>query len=299
MRYNIYIYQKKEKIKSKMKRGKPKMKKVILTVILAAFLLMSFTVSASASFIRAFTIDDFTITGQVNIIEDAYTHDRRALQGMIRDNAGNQHFTTLEVTVPAAGRYYIWALVFATHADDNSLFFSLNGAPQFTWDYMEIANNDPGFATFPYYNRWYWMYLSNREHAVRTHGISPDGHVHTALGKDLKRYVVELNAGVNTIRLATREPGAKYNALLITDDPNYDPNTDPLLPLGTDPRSVYGPPPAAPAPPPAPAAPAASAEPPATSPVAPMTGDTAFMALILMFALSAAAVYKLRKNRAG
>ena len=215
------------------------MKKAILFFIAAISLAAIFTATAlAAPFIRSYNADDFKINpgADIKLIDDSATYNKKAIQGLTRDDDAAKEFATLSIDVPAAGKYYVWAMTYATSTSDNSLYFSIDGQQRFTWDYMEIEVEHEDYDTYPYYSAWYWMYLTNRDYAIETLGISSDGHVHIATGL---RYVLELSAGSHEIKLITREPEAKYDALLITDDENYDPNKDPKLAINIDPKTVY------------------------------------------------------------
>ena len=290
-----------------------KTKKAMIFLVSALILLTSLATSALAAYIEAFNADSFKVNpgADIAIIDDSETYNKKAFQGPTRDDDAATHFATIEIEVPAAGKYYVWGMVYATATDDNSLYFAIDNSDKFTWDYMEIAVDNEDYDTYPYYGTWYWMYLTNRENAVEELGISPDGHVHIETGL---KYVLDLAAGKHTIQITTREPGAKYNALLITDDENYDPNNDASLAIGIDPQSIYPNPAIAAAEAAAEAerlaeiaaqeaAEAAAAEEAANEPApapapAPVTGDmTALLSLAMLAAFAGALAFAKKRAR--
>jgi len=201
------------------------MKKTILALTIAAVLVSVLAINALA-FTQAYSINSLQLNGNVAIGDAKGGFGDKAVWGTTRDDAKTTHFATLKVNVPADGKYYIWLYVTHTGTTDNSLFLSVNGGTAFSFDFIENVSE--------YYNIWYWMYGNSREDAGSTTGV--EGYMTARMPKAL-----ELKKGDNEIKLFTREPGAKYSAIILTDDDKYDPNKDTKLDANKiDPLTVYG-----------------------------------------------------------
>ena len=288
------------------------MKKKIMTMVLAAALIAGMAMPALA-FTQGFNLDDLKVNpgASVAAIDEAGLYGGKALQGDERDDDGATHFATLSFSVPADGKYAFWFLAWAMDVNSNSLFISIDGEEQFTFDYMEYRNvDDPDELVgpdFAYYETWYWMWLNSRAEIAEEHGMGMDGFNAYLTGQ--KKHI-DLKAGAHTMKVATREPYAKYAGVIITDDLNFDPNNDAALQGGKgDPAAAYPDPAiiaaaeaAAKAAEEAAAAAAAAEEaaaaaPAPAAPQAPRTGDNTVIYVFALALLASAAAALLRRRR--
>jgi hypothetical protein len=102
---------------------------------------------------------------------------------------------TWPLRVAKAGRYYLWARVFAPDHETNSFHIVLES----DWDELPVRDAwhlRPG-------SQWNWQCLS--------------------LGKSGAAVPVDLPAGQAWLQIRTREPGAKIDRLLLTSNPNERP----------------------------------------------------------------------------
>lgn len=196
------------------------MKKAIITLTTAVFLTMFLTISTLAAVYQAYTTDDFVINNgaDIKLNDDSGTYNGKMLSGFTRDDEGSNDFTTLKFSIPSDGKYAVWFLVSATGDTDNSLFLSLDDGDLFTCDYLEGEDS--------YYNNWYYMWMNSRSEIVEETGMENVGSAAALTGQ--KKYF-DLKTGDHTLKIITREPEAKYAAVIITDDLNYDPNKDAKL----------------------------------------------------------------------
>jgi beta-lactamase regulating signal transducer with metallopeptidase domain len=126
--------------------------------------------------------------------------DRRAANGSYLRVAGREHSrnappqegtATFALNVPRAGTYLIWARTRIDDDDEDSFWVRANDGAWFAWNGIE-ADDD-----------WEWS-------AVRAEGAA-------------HAIAIDLRAGDNTITFAYREPGARLDRLLITNDPRLTP----------------------------------------------------------------------------
>jgi len=260
-----------------------------------------------AAYIRGYNYDDFVKNPGADLGDNKDSpnelYNGKSIEGYERDDDGATNFTTLSFEVPAAGTYAFWFLVWAENETSNSQFLSLDGGEIFTFDYYESPEPDPDFV---HYNKWYWMWMNSRQEIMDENPELGFDGFNAFLSGQKKHFT--LTEGAHTLKIITREPYARYNGVIITDDLNYDPNNDAALQIGkNDPAAVYGPPPppteaptepepvavpepAAPAPEPAPAAPQA--------PAAPATGDFGIFALVILAAAVATCAVFSKKLKA-
>lgn len=120
---------------------------------------------------------------------------------------------TLTFTVPDDGNYYIWARVMGLDLLSNSFYFAIDGGV-------------PGKYEFhPFHGLWTWGW--DRVH----------------IEKECRTTPLILAAGTHTLTFSGREPGARLDAVIITDDSEYVPlaiQACPLVPSAT-PTSTLGP----------------------------------------------------------
>jgi beta-lactamase regulating signal transducer with metallopeptidase domain len=126
--------------------------------------------------------------------------DRRAGNGRYLRVAGREHSraapptegtATFKVRVPRPGTYLIWARTRIDDDDADSFWVRANDGAWFAWNGIE-ADDD-----------WEWSAVRTEDSA---HAIA-----------------VDLHAGTNTITFAYREPGARLDRLLVTNDPRLTP----------------------------------------------------------------------------
>ncbi len=119
---------------------------------------------------------------------------------------------TLTFSVPSDGNYYPWARVMGLDLLSNSFYFSIDGGA-------------PGKYEFhPFHGLWTWGW--DRVH----------------IEKECRTTPLVLTAGTHTLTFSGREPGARLDAIIITDDPEYMPlgiQACPLAPSAT-PTSTPG-----------------------------------------------------------
>ena len=127
-------------------------------------------------------------------------NDRRAGNGRYLRVAGREHSraapptegtATFQVRVPRGGTYLIWARTRIDDDDEDSFWVRANDGAWFAWNGIE-ADDD-----------WEWSAVRTEDSA---HAIA-----------------VDLHAGTNTITFAYREPGARLDRLLVTNDPRLTP----------------------------------------------------------------------------
>jgi hypothetical protein len=105
---------------------------------------------------------------------------------------GTNGGVTFNVNIPYTKTWYAWArMYYMSSGGKNSFFLNMN-----TTQYI-LGDNDSK------YNQWHW-----------------DGYTGTKINLGV------LNAGNNTLRISGREPGLTLwvDEVVITDDPNYNPN---------------------------------------------------------------------------
>ena len=136
--------------------------------------------------------------------------------------------------IEKAGKYIIWARVYATASSDNSYLYSFNGSKNgsdlWIFDFYEENDNPTPGSSDPYfdpkvqgpelYSTWYWIRMNYRD--VST---DPAGWYNTQ--------IFDMSTGTQTLLLQTREVGAMIDKFIITDDLNYNPNKidgDPEVP---------------------------------------------------------------------
>lgn len=297
------------------------MKNRILTMALVAVLAVCMATPALAAFTQGFNLDDFKLNSgaSIAVIDEPELYNGKALQGDERDDEGATHFSTVNFSVPADGKYAVWFLCWAESEGANSLLLSLDGGEIFTCDYME-SNEQPN-PEFEYYGTWYWMWMNSRQEIMDDSADSEAPYGFDGFNAYLsgQKKFFDLKAGDHALKIITREPLAKYAGIIITDDLGYDPNADSALKAGkADPAAAY-PDPAIAAAEAAAAAAAAEAEAaaaaaaqaaaeaeaaanaaqpqPATPPAAAQTGDAMAIFAILSAAAASGAVIFARKKR--
>ena len=212
------------------------MKKQFLFILLVVVLMIGMAMPALA-FTQGFNLDDFKLNpgASIYLVDEPELYGGKALEGDDRDDDAATHFSILNFSVPADGKYGVWFLVWAESEAANSLYISLDGGDMFTFDYME-SDEQPN-PDFEYYYIWYWMWMNARHEISEAHDLPMDGFNAYMTGQ--KKFF-DLKAGDHSLKITTREPYAKYAGVIITDDLNYDPNNDPALQVGKiDPASVY------------------------------------------------------------
>lgn len=151
-------------------------------------------------------------------------NEAEAYGGKYISSAELEKEITYKFTIEEAGKYIIWARVYATNDTDNSMFFTmdgqgLEGQENYIFDYYEpseyeIAENryTPDNFREPeaYYGHWYWLPLSYRD-------VNVDPNTRFNLVE------FNLNAGEHTLVINPREAGARMDKLIITNDMSYDP----------------------------------------------------------------------------
>lgn len=151
-------------------------------------------------------------------------NDADAYGGKYISSAELEKEITYKFTIEEAGKYIIWARVYATNDTDNSMFFTmdgqgLEGQENYIFDYYEpseyeIAENryTPDNFREPeaYYGYWYWLPLSYRN-------VNVDPNTRFNLVE------FNLNTGEHTLVINPREAGARMDKLIVTNDMSYDP----------------------------------------------------------------------------
>ncbi|MCL2813377.1 MAG: hypothetical protein FWD23_02125 [Oscillospiraceae bacterium] len=217
------------------------MKNKILTMALIAVLVVCMATPALA-FTQGFNLDDFKLNSgaSIAVIDEPEVYGGKALQGDERDDEGAAHFSIVNFSVPADGKYAVWFLAWAENETANSLFLSLDGGEIFTSDYME-SNEQPN-PDFEYYEVWYWMWMNSRQEIMDDSADSdaPFGFDGFNAYLSGQKKFFDLKAGDHALKVITREPLAKYAGMIITDDLGYDPNSDSALQIGkVDPAAAY------------------------------------------------------------
>jgi parallel beta-helix repeat protein len=133
-----------------------------------------------------------------NGLEGTLSGDARlgSMTGMKNSRAvyfqGTSGGVTFNVNIPATKTWYAWArMYYMNSGGKNSFFLNMNSS-----QYI-LGDNDLR------YNQWHW-----------------DGYIGNRIDLGM------LNAGSNTLRISGREPGLTLwvDQVVITDDPNYNPN---------------------------------------------------------------------------
>jgi hypothetical protein len=271
-------------------------KKIMCAFLIAILMLsLSLTVSADTLFIEA---ESGAIKNGMLVVDANGAYSGKVIQSTERDVDESVEYT---FNIENAGKYIIWARVYATHAEDNSYFFSVNGDMYnghslYTFDYYEDSDyevnlDNPDNAKFirpeyqdPLYDVWYWIPLSFRD-------VDEDPQTR----HNVKFF--DLPAGTNKLYVETREAGALIDKFIITDDLNYEPHK-----IDGDPETIYlaekaaAEAAAAPAPEPAPAAEAATPAPVAVPTPAPQTSDNILFSILIFAAVCAAAIFVLKRR---
>ncbi len=100
----------------------------------------------------------------------------------------------LEVLLPAAGRYHLWARVSGSHTGSNSFFVSVDGGPELAWHFPDVEGRLTTAG-------WEWVRVPAADGAP--------AH--------------DLGAGLHRLRVHNREDGARLDRLLLTTDPGERP----------------------------------------------------------------------------
>ena len=160
------------------------------------------TSSASAPWVLYLEAEQGDVAAPLRRVDDVLTSGCAYLYA-----AGhNSGAVTLSFTVPADGPYYPWARVMGTSLTNNSFYFSVDGGPPAKYEFP------------PFHGVWTWGW--DRVHLDKTPHSTP----------------ITLTAGLHTLTFGGREPGARLDAVLLTDDPAYLPmgiETCPLSPSAT------------------------------------------------------------------
>lgn len=185
-------------------------------VLIMALSMLAINVHADTLFIEAETGTDSSMT--IGSDSDAYG-------GKYIYSDELEKSITYKFTIEEAGKYLIWARVYATNDTDNSMFFlvdgqTLEGQENYVFDFYEpseyeIAQDnkllpDDFRAGDPYYGKYYWLPLSYR-----------DVNVDPAIRFNYIEF--DLKAGEHTLVMMPREAGARVDKLIITSDLSYDP----------------------------------------------------------------------------
>lgn len=100
---------------------------------------------------------------------------------------------TLTFTVSSDGNYYAWARVMGLDLLSNSFYFAIDGGASGKYEFH------------PFHGLWTWGW--DRVH----------------IEKECRTTPLVLAAGTHTLTFSGREPGARLDAVVITDDPEYVP----------------------------------------------------------------------------
>jgi len=95
----------------------------------------------------------------------------------------------LEVRLPAAGRYHLWARVNGPHTGSNSFLVSVDGGPELAWHFPDVEGRRTTAG-------WEWVQVPG-----------PDGSP-----------AHDLDAGLHRLRFHNREDGAQLDRVLLTSD---------------------------------------------------------------------------------
>ncbi len=127
---------------------------------------------------------------------------------------------TVTFTVPADGKYYVWARTSYPNHSANSMFYSVDGEGNLIWDYPDEDD------TAACYNTWHYFYMTER--VAGTYTDTAKYGEWTIANSDWRHSpkALDLTAGQHTFKLTGREAGMYIDEFIITsyDISEYDPN---------------------------------------------------------------------------
>lgn len=148
---------------------------------------------------RWMEVEQARLMGSIEAAEHAGASGGRSIvfqRGNASEPSGS---ATFAFDVEAPGRYVVWGRVLAPDGGANSFYASLDAGEEVIWDAPRNLTNRQG--------RWSWVPLNARDYNGRT--VDP--------------LLLDLQPGVHTLRLRTREPKVELDGVLVTNDVGFRP----------------------------------------------------------------------------
>jgi GH43 family beta-xylosidase len=130
------------------------------------------------------------------------THDDKLISGVnFTDTPGKLAIVSYKVSIPYAGRYYVWASAFSTGSEDNGVHVGINGTWPDTGKRIQWCAGK---------NKWTW---SGAQRTQKNH-----------CGEKHLIYLDIPTSGEHIVQFSMREDGVALDRFLLTTDISYDPN---------------------------------------------------------------------------
>ncbi|MEX2582598.1 MAG: M56 family metallopeptidase [Gemmatimonadota bacterium] len=155
--------------------------------------------TAGASY-QLYEAESADLTGRARRSRDGDASGGRMVRFRSARGARSGTEAVFEFEAAAAGRYLVWGRVAAPDRHSNSFFVSLDGSEEIVWDAPRRKIDRDGTS-------WRWDRISARD----------------LDGEPVDPVVYDLPAGRHSLRIRTREGGARLDAILITNDLDHRP----------------------------------------------------------------------------
>lgn len=119
------------------------------------------------------------------------------------NEAGQMGILHYKINISSPGRYYVWARIFSTGAEDNGLHVGIDGTWPEHGQRMQWCEGK---------NEWTWGSAQRTE------------LIHCGVAKQI--YLDIEKAGIHDIQFSMREDGVEFDKFLLTKDIDYVPNTE-------------------------------------------------------------------------